>query len=293
MKRYFVAAGALLMSTSTLAFAADIDPIDKTSFQSDGVEVTKASDAHAGKTWNKSLAAADKAALASSDGFDDHAQAKLAAAATDSAEAELAMAPTGEWTDKGILDETASAKLQTASHDSAAAEAVAMSDKTSTQTAMGGPIEEGAMTTASLAPRPATTNYEPCEPGPGDDRCIQLYEPGVRAQLASWNAPTGGLADHSATTAMGGPYEPVQDHADASAAAGMGASHDSTMSKDEAAASWSGDTGQTEIAVHDSSAYQGVGGPAEAQSGYPPCEPGPGDDRCIQLYERGVTGAGN
>ena len=293
MKRYFVAAGALLLSTSTLAFAADIDPIGKTSFQSDGVEVTKTSDAYAGKTWNKSLAAADKATLSSADGFSDPAQAKLASAATDSAEAELAMAPTGEWADKGALGETASAKIQTAAYDSAAAEPVAMSDKASGQTAMGGPAEEGAVTTASLTPRPATTNYAPCEPGPGDDRCIQLYEPGVRAQLASWNAPTGGLADHSATTAMGGPYEPVQDHADASAAAGMGVSQDMAMSKDEVVESWSGDAGQTEIAAHDSSAYQGVGGPTEMQTGYPPCEPGAGDDRCIQLYERGVTGAGN
>ena len=29
----------------------------------------------------------------------------------------------------------------------------------------------------------------------------------------------------------------------------------------------------------------GVGGPTED---YPPCDPGPGDDNCIQLYERGV-----
>ena len=40
------------------------------------------------------------------------------------------------------------------------------------------------------------------------------------------------------------------------------------------------------------SGYQGMGGPI-AETGYPPCAPGPGDDRCIQLYEPGVTGAGN
>ena len=38
--------------------------------------------------------------------------------------------------------------------------------------------------------------------------------------------------------------------------------------------------------------YQGMGGPI-AETDYPPCAPGPGDDRCIQLYEPGVTGAGN
>ena len=47
---------------------------------------------------------------------------------------------------------------------------------------------------ADLAPRPAASNYPPCGPGPGDDNCIQLYEPGVRTALASWNQPTGGLA---------------------------------------------------------------------------------------------------
>ena len=43
----------------------------------------------------------------------------------------------------------------------------------------------------------------------------------------------------------------------------------------------------------------GIGGPYEAAAPlvsrpatrhYPPCRPGPGDDNCIQLYERGVTG---
>ena len=33
--------------------------------------------------------------------------------------------------------------------------------------------------------------------------------------------------------------------------------------------------------------YAGMGGPEEAAAGYPPCSRGPGDDRCIQLYEVG------
>jgi len=61
---------------------------------------------------------------------------------------------------------------------------------------------------ADIAPRPAAQNYPACRPGPGDDNCIQLYEPGVRVSLASWTQPTGGLADGT-QTAMGGPYEPV------------------------------------------------------------------------------------
>jgi hypothetical protein len=31
--------------------------------------------------------------------------------------------------------------------------------------------------------------------------------------------------------------------------------------------------------------YTGMGGPLEDETEYPPCRPGPGDDRCIQLYE--------
>ena len=90
---------------------------------------------------------------------------------------------------------------------------------TSTQ-GVGGPIETAA---AETAPRPAAHNYPPCSPGPGDDNCIQLYEPGVAVALASWTQPTGGLAQPGEETRMasaepvdetatgvGGPYEPVE-----------------------------------------------------------------------------------
>jgi hypothetical protein len=171
--------------------------------------------------------------------------------------------------DKTLLDES-DGKIETASVDKVDDSA----------TGMGGPIEQAdAGPNADLTPRPATQDYPPCDPGPGDDNCIQLYEPGVRAQLASWNQPTGGLADGSATSAMGGPYEPVDE------------ARVETASADAGTTATVGETEETELAAH--SDMQGVGGPVEAQSGYPPCSPGPGDDRCIQLYERGVTGAGN
>ncbi|HEV7661317.1 MAG TPA: hypothetical protein VGO55_15870 [Allosphingosinicella sp.] len=91
---------------------------------------------------------------------------------------------------------------------------------------------------AAIAPRPAEQNYPACRPGPGDDNCIQLYEPGVRLALASWTQPTGGLADGT-QTAMGGPYEPVDEAAGLETAmagdgvvdAGMG-----EMAKDETVA---------------------------------------------------------
>jgi hypothetical protein len=84
---------------------------------------------------------------------------------------------------------------------------------------VGGPVETAAL---DLATRPAAQNYPPCRPGPGDDNCIQLYEPGVRTALAAWNRPTGGLGDGQAAVAMGGPYEPVDAASSETAANGDG-----------------------------------------------------------------------
>jgi hypothetical protein len=66
--------------------------------------------------------------------------------------------------------------------------------------AKSGPSEAVMATTST----PAAAAYPPCRPGAGDDHCIQLYEPGVRAQLAGWNRAASG-----SDSAMGGPYEPV------------------------------------------------------------------------------------
>ena len=73
---------------------------------------------------------------------------------------------------------------------------------------MGGPYEEAYGTGGvSLTPRPASENYPPCDPGPGDDNCIQLYEPGVRDNLAGWTGSSGGALDARSSTGMGGPLE--------------------------------------------------------------------------------------
>lgn len=74
-------------------------------------------------------------------------------------------------------------------------------------------------------------------------------------------------AGRSAVLAVGGPYEPVSGHAGA-------------MSQQYAAADQQND-------------LTGMGGPLDERTGYPSCDPGPGDDSCIQLYEHGVTGTGN
>jgi hypothetical protein len=151
------------------------------------------------------------------------------------------------------------------------------------------PVEEAAPAATTIAAldtttRPAAQNYPACDPGPGDDSCIQLYEPGVRVALASWIQPTGGFTDSPATaTAMGGPYEPVE------------AAHEVALVGDGTVAYALGETDADEVILAMASAteadYTGMGGPI-AETGYPACS-ATVTDRCIQLYERGVTGAGN
>lgn len=60
----------------------------------------------------------------------------------------------------------------------------------------------GAAGDGGAAAPAAAAEYPPCRPGPGDDRCIQLYERGVRASYAEWRRS----GDATATrVAMGGP----------------------------------------------------------------------------------------
>ena len=278
MKRYFVAAGALLLGTSAVAWAAGADADGKSGADSAVVTADKSVvDKSEGKTWDKSAIAAKltdaKLALASADGKEVGDKLQTAELDWDdpAAQAKLAHLNAGMSSDAAVQAKLAMAE---------------------TDTGMGGPLEEsGAVKTADLTPRVATTNYPPCDPGPGDDRCIQLYEPGVREQLASWNHETGGLLDHSATDAMGGPYEPVDIADSGAAAASHSAAIHGAMNGDGTVDVASGESADTELAHHGSA--EGMGGPIESVSGYPPCDPGPGDDRCIQLYEPGVTGAGN
>ncbi|MGZ8361302.1 MAG: hypothetical protein ACXWUX_12340 [Allosphingosinicella sp.] len=267
MRQLIIAAGALLMGTSTIALAADVDMTGKTAIDKGEILTSQSLDSSAG---DKALTTGTKLATVA------HEAKLVTASATDF--------------DKVVAGEPAEGKLQTAAfsnwaEDGGAAKLAMIAAKTDEGQAIGGPVEEGATKTASVTPQPAAGNYPPCAPGPGDDNCIQLYETGVRAQLAGWDQPNGGLADGASTTAVGGPYEPADQLAAAAPA------DDFAMNGDGAVDPALGETSDSELAAH--ADYQGVGGPTDAQSGYPPCSPGPGDDRCIQLYERGVTGAGN
>ena len=53
------------------------------------------------------------------------------------------------------------------------------------------------------AARLGPITYRACRPGRGDDRCIQLYERGIRASYAAWQR------NHPGRAAMGGPEENV------------------------------------------------------------------------------------
>jgi hypothetical protein len=338
MKRMILAAGALLMGTSALAYAGSVDKstVEPTAASS-GVKVTDNSllsdwDKARVDAWQKTLAASKTDMTASSDSKLDLASIdkELAPLASQEAGAKLmtASAETG-WATTGKTEtawtDSSTDKVVTASADGSADGKVqtAMVDK-STYVGTGGPLEEVDSTAPASGTVVQPSNADPehdargiaviSDPafvppgyngvaggamgGPSEgtgesypactravtDNCIQLYERGVTAQAG---------IDKS-TTATGGPYEPV---ADDSAELGVNADS-SSMNGDGSVDTALGETSDSAIqtadaSVADHSAYQGVGGPVEAQSGYPPCSPGPGDDRCIQLYERGVTGAGN
>jgi len=173
--------------------------------------------------------------------------------------------------------------------DATAPAAQVPSDETvpPTVTATTAPAETVTIAQLDTSPRPATTNYPPCRPGAGDDNCIQLYERGVRTALNDWSQPTGGLVGRGAA--------PVQTAmADTSESSEVLATPDArtpVTTADAASAMAAATTAAT--AGTDLSQYQGMGGPEETvQTGYPPCSRTV-TDRCIQLYERGVTGRGN
>ena len=367
MKRYYAAAGALLLGTSALAWAADMDKttveptktvvgaktdmtwdkasIDKTLLSAKS-DLTGTGDAKVGMaSLDKSLeglAEAETGAKLQTASFDSKSdtawsESKLMTAAYDS-KADMGWATDSKW-QTASFDKDASlgdSKLQTASMDTKVDSAwtgdkvdtawadtdgkIQTASVDETETGMGGPLEEVTPASGSVvAPSNASPEHDargiavisdPAYVPPGyngiggaaggpdegasesypactatvTDNCVQLYERGVHASGAT--AQSSGVDE---TAGMGGPYEPVDSadlamNGDGQVDAAMGETGDVAVKTADSA-------GDAAVAGH--SDYQGVGGPVEAQSGYPPCSPGAGDDRCIQLYERGVTGAGN
>ena len=264
MRKFPIAAAALLFGTSAYAMVPGTEPagawVDKDPYTVTGTTALGTSAAEALKPqpaaadwWDKAEPAAwtvDKAAAFKADALaDDTMKADLASsdefAATDEEWEAAAAAKEAEAYGEPKL-ESAIVEPEPVSSGTTALDEEAIP----VEAGVGGPYEPVA-TAAEMTPRPAAQNYPACRPGPGDDRCIQLYEPGVQAELASWNQPTGGfagsgetqVADSSAETerlnqmalaessaalqnaqmaaaepaadgtevAMGGPYEPVDD----------------------------------------------------------------------------------
>jgi hypothetical protein len=345
MKRVILAAGALMLGTSALAYAGSVDkPIDssadatltastdKSLVSTDSIFST--TDKARMASWEKTFAP-DKGELASADSKFSFASLDkdLQPLASTESDAKLmtAAAETG-WTDtvdkplladgtldKSRLADASSDKVVTATADDMSTGKIetASVDKTE-YTGTGGPLEEVAPASGSVV-QPSNANpefdargipvisdaafvppgyngnasgamggpeegtsesYPPCT-RERTDNCTQTYEVGGSGTIAS--------RDETTTTAMGGPYEPVADSNEL-AMNGDGAID---VSKGETSDALVQTASADSATLADHNEFQGVGGPVEAQSGYPPCSPGPGDDRCIQLYEAGVTGAGN
>lgn len=289
MKRYAIAAAALLLGTSALAWAPD-------------------------KTVEGKPLAAEKSDVKMAD-------AQLKKADMDVvADAKPAWQPVYAE-QANAFDDSWAPKVKSASYD-AWQDDPAMQDSTppadepkwgAEPTVAEAPAPTMLVASADTTPRPATANYPACHPGPGDDNCIQLYERGVRTALASWDRPTGGFAGEQAQAmaANSSPADDATEIASADTDEGVMPAPGTEMAAatpgDEVLAAGIPDTG-TEMAANDpafdsNSPYQGVGGPDEAlmgdeaasatmQTGYPACSRTV-TDRCIQLYERGVTGEGN
>lgn len=181
-------------------------------------------------------------------------------------------------------------------------------DSTMMQTAEAKPMAgQGGPLESAEAER---TAWPACDPGPGDDRCIQLYERGVSRAFAQWQAGRERLA-------MGGPEEPVSGK-DVSATANMSGAGDmaaadkpdtgAVPTTEPTGAPVSGKSASAEHAhaMMEQSAmaaptmtaeqmqansamgsqqdgvYTGVGGPVEEPRSYPRCR-SRSDDRCTQI----------
>ncbi len=218
MKKFPIAAAALLFGTSAFAMVPSTEPtgvaVDKDPYVTTGATAPEAIKPQPATVdwWGTAEPAAFTPAAYSSDdlksaGFTDEG-GMIDKSNVDKGDMALqddaGVALEGEPAFDTTLADVEPASYQTGAVDE---------EPVPSGSGVGGPDAGMAMAAADMAPRPAAQNYPACSPGRGDDNCIQLYEPGVRAQLASWDQPTGGFADAGETgetqVAMGGPYEPA------------------------------------------------------------------------------------
>jgi hypothetical protein len=296
MKKILLTAAALTLGTSAYAWmpmqdgGTKVAGVDKAGIEWEGDKAATASSdwtKTATDAWSEAKTGAD-VEMASADVPKVFAEwtdptAQAAGAKVASADGDIQIAE-NEFKAKDAVDGSAMALVAAGARVAEEYHAIQMAsvetkDVTST-TAMGGPFE-------------AATEYPPCRPGPGDDRCIQLYERGVSQSLTMAKGAEPNVA-------VGGPFEPVAgDSAKTETSASTDAADGSAMKPDAdhmshgAPVSADGDgtsgNGKTVDSGTAPMAPGAIGGPVEARGDYPPCRPGRGDDSCIQLYERGVA----
>jgi hypothetical protein len=197
MKKILLTAAALMLGTSAHAWTAMHEDTHKNA----GMQSAAAKPGSDGLTWAdadlKSKEMVGGAAIASAASWTGAKMATdggLTWADADMKSKDMvggvAMASAQSWTgaktatDGGLTWADADIKSKAMVGGAAMADA-----GTSQHMGQGGPAE----------PR----GYPACRPGRGDDNCIQLYERGVRADLAAWKATDG------PAMGMGGPLEPA------------------------------------------------------------------------------------
>ena len=146
---------------------------------------------------------------------------------------------------------------------------------------MGGAFEEASLSTKGEG----DTSAKFASADMGGKAALSGMDAGGKMQTASMDMggkSWSGNSDSSGKLAMNGKGAGSDQFAgkQATGDAADQAIETAAVAKDTSA---SGTSGQGK------ESYTGMGGPEEAVSNYPPCQPGPGDDRCIQLYERGVS----
>lgn len=212
------------------------------------------------------------AVVTTKDMNDDAAAVPVAAKDSDSLGGSLiANAITIDWPTKATDDDKSNgptkvveASVQTAPEPATAEtpSTAEMSDAAPADdmTGVGGPDEpEAAAAPAAATAVTTQTSWPACSPGPGDDNCIQLYEPGVAESYAAWQGANGPGA---AQTAMGGPEEPLEDAAAVPAAA----SYPVCRSRADDRCIQPGEN-ETLASVDDGSERLAMGGPEEPVEG--------------------------
>ena len=278
MKKMFLTAAALTLGTSAYAWM----PMQDGGSKMAGVD-------KAGIEWE-----ADKSATASD--WTKTPTVETAKVATDDGDIQIAE---NEFKAKDSVDGSATALVAAGARVAEEYHAIQMAqsdfnakDTDGTMTASAD--TKGVASTAGMGgPYEAATEYPPCRPGPGDDRCIQLYERGVGESLAMAKGA-------EANVGAGGPFEPVAGEAPKAETSGKHVDAEQStapMTGTDHSAHGMPATADDGTAVSGKTPDSGaapmtpgaIGGPVETRTDYPPCRPGRGDDRCIQLYERGVA----